>query len=88
MTAIRIRNLSGDMVAGVEIDDTKPLDVRLLLPAGAYEAVLFADGDTESHTVPFEVGEDGGQNLVGRSVEGSYMINVANIAFSYGGRRW
>ena len=88
MIAIRIRNSSGAMVAGVEVDDTKPPNVRLLLPAGSYEAVLFADGDTESRTVPFEIGDEGGQNLVVRSVEGAYMINVANIAFSYGGRGW
>ena len=88
MTAFRIRDPSGTMVAGVEVDDTKPPDVRLLLPTGSYEAVLFTDGDKEPTVIPFEIPDDAGQVLIGRSVEGSYSISAGNIGISYGGRRW
>lgn len=88
MTAFRIRDSSGTMVAGVEVDVTKPPGVRLLLPPGSYEAVVFADGDKKPTVIPFEIGDDAGQALIGRLVEGTYMIAAGNIAVSYGGRGW
>ena len=74
--------------SGVEVDDTKPPGVRLLLPTGSYEAVIFSDGDQKPTVVPFEIGDAAGQALIGRSVDGAYMIAAGNIAISYGGRGW
>ena len=88
MTAIRIRNPSGEMVAGVELDDTKRIGARLLLPTGSYEAVLFADGDDEPCVIPFKIEGDGGQHQIGPIGGGVDTLNVADIAVRYGGRGW